>query len=205
MLALMVSACTAAQKRPAVATALDNAETRHESFEATLRVLDEHPEYVDEMFAQSLHHPPMFDRLLDNTTWHLTDEAFARRTATHLAREPEALRMTLLATLIVIQDQPEALGATADAIQERPDVTVKAMVQRETTVRRTVHALVAEMQHNPRAQRMFVDALRENSEGMAAVLTANPDAMTALFKAIGKLGLRHGSNEFQAFLSELKD
>ena len=48
--------CSASTEKPAVDTALVNPATRHDSFEATLRVLDEHPHYVDELFAEARQH-----------------------------------------------------------------------------------------------------------------------------------------------------
>jgi hypothetical protein len=49
--------CSAGAQKPAISTALANDEMRAETFEATLRALDENPAYVDELFAASLHHP----------------------------------------------------------------------------------------------------------------------------------------------------
>jgi len=120
----MLAACTPAQKKPAIATALSADETRHESFEATLRELDEHPEYVDEMFQLSLKHPAMLDRLLSDTAQELSDDAFARRVAAHLAAHPESLRATLVATLIEINGKPAPSDAAAQAIEARPHETV---------------------------------------------------------------------------------
>jgi hypothetical protein len=189
---LLASGCTSAQKRPLVATALDDAEMRHESFEATLRVLDEHPDYVDEFFQLSLQHPRTLDRLLHATAHQLEQEDFARHAAERLTEAPQGLEMTLIASLDAMQDEPEAKAATARAIEQRPQATVAALVQRDRALRATIRALVEEIQHNPEAQRVFVVALEENSRGMAAVLTKHPDAMLTLLKAIGKSGLRNG-------------
>ncbi len=188
-----------------VATALDNTETRRESFEATLRVLDANPQYVDELFQQSLRHPSTLDRLLQNTARQLREEQLARHAARHLAAHPDSLKMTLVATLDEVEDQPDAMNAIAAAIEERPEITARVMVQRESAVRRALAALIQEVRRNPKAEAYFMAALRENSQGMAAVLTKNPDEMGVLFTAIGKSGVRRGSNEFQEFLSEFSE
>lgn len=198
-------ACSPAQKRPVVATALDDPEMRRESFEATLRVLDANPQYVDELFQKTLAHPKTLDRLLQNTARQLRDEKLARHAARHLTAHPESLKMTLIASLDEMADQPDAMNATAAAIEERSDITARAMVQRETAVRRALRALLQEVQRNPKAEEYFLTALRENSQTMAAVLTKHPDEMGVLFTAIGKSGVRRGSNEFQAFLSEFSE
>jgi hypothetical protein len=197
--------CTAAQKRPAVAATLENTETRHESFEATLRVLDAHPEYVDELFMHALEHPATLDRLLHDTAQHLHEGTLATRTAAQLAETPAGLKATLIAALERIQERPAAMQAAAEAIEERPELTVAALVTRDIAVRRTVHALVQEAQHNPQARRAFLAAMDENRVGTAAVLTSDPAVMADLFKAIAKSGVRRGKNEFETFLSALDD
>jgi len=200
-----IVSCSPAQKQPVVATALDDREMRHESLEATLRVLDEHPEYVDEMFQLSLRHPAMLDRLLHNTALQLKDPAFARRVARHLADRPESLRQTLVATLDEVEQRPEAAQAAARAIEERPDQTVQVMVQRDSTVRATVRALVQRVQRDESARRSFLLALDENRKGTAAVLVTDSEVLGNLFKAIGSVGVKRGKNELQAFLDALGD
>jgi hypothetical protein len=204
-IACSATACSPAQKRPMVATALDEPEMRHESLEATLRVLDEHPEYVDEMFQLSLKHPAMLDRLLQNTAQHLRDEAFARRVARHLANSPAGLRATLIATLDEVEHRPEAAQAAAQAIEERPDQTVQVMVQRDSTVRATVRALVQRVQRDEHARRSFLTALDENRKGTAAVLVTDSEVLMNLFKEVGNVGVKRGKNELQAFLDALDD
>ena len=204
VLAVSIAACTPAQKKPLVATAMDNAETRHESLEATMRVLDEHPEYVDELFYMSQGHP-MFDRLLEDTAKNLANEALARRAAEHMANHPDGLRMILIATLDEVKDRPKPLEAGASAMEARPDEAVRMLVQRDIAVRRMMRALIAEVNRNPKAEQAFLTALRENSDGMAQVLTRNPDDMGVLLKAVGKSGVRRGGREFEVFLSRLGD
>jgi hypothetical protein len=197
-------ACTPAQKKPVVATALAADETRHESFEATLRELDEHPEYVDEMFQLSLKHPAMLDRLLENTAMQLSDEAFARRSAEHIAAHPDGLKGTLAATLVVIRNKPNALDAAAQAIEEHPEEGAYMITRRERAVRNTIHALVELIQHDAGAQQAFVVALDENRDLTAAVLARHPEVMGRLFKAIAKRGVDRGQDKLAAFVDSLE-
>jgi hypothetical protein len=198
-------ACSAGQKRPVVATALDDREMRHESLEATLRVLDQHPEYVDEMFQLSLRHPAMLDRLLHDTALHLEDEAFARRVARHLADSPAGLRTTLVATLDEVEHRPDARKAAAQAIAQRPDQTVQVMVQSDATVRSTVRALIQRVQRDENARRSFLQAMDENRKGTAAVLVTDSEVLMNLFKEVGNVGVKRGKNELQAFLEAVDD
>jgi hypothetical protein len=197
--------CTSAQKKPLVSAALSEDETRRESFEATVRELDENPAYVDEFFRITLHHPKTLDRLLYNTATHLHQRPLADRAAHQLVKAPDGLKMTLIATLDASRGEQAALDATSAAIEERPGITADALVQRERAVRRTVRALIEETQHNASARRAFLAALEENRHGVAALLASNPDVMASLMKAIGAEGVERGKDELESFLGALED
>jgi hypothetical protein len=201
LLPLALVACSPAQQKPVIATAVDNADARHTSFEATLRVLDEHPEYVDELFAQSRKHPKTLDRLLYDTAQHLHEEELAKRTAVQLCDAPAGLKTTLIASLDQMQDQPAALNAAAEAIEERPKETANMVTQRELAIRRTVHALVIAVQQKPKAESAFREALSENSDAIAAIITKDPELAGRLFKSIAKAGVKRGTSELEAFVN----
>src|SRR5688572_25564149 len=97
--ALSLTGCSVGQKRGLLETAFDDRERRQEYFEATLRVLDEHPEYVDEFFVAANKHPKTLDRFIANTSRDLRDEKLASITAKHLAANPESLKQVLVQTL----------------------------------------------------------------------------------------------------------
>jgi hypothetical protein len=133
--------CTPAQKKPMVSTALSDRETRHESFEATLRELDQHPEYVDELFQLALAHPATLDRLLHDTAQELRDQGFARRAAGHLASEPEGLKATLIATMYEIQHEPRAQQAFIAALDETRDLNAAVLARHPDVMARLFKAI----------------------------------------------------------------
>jgi hypothetical protein len=180
-----------------------NDEMRRESLEATLRVLDQHPEYVDELFALTLEHPKTLDRFLQNTGRALADDALARKTARRLADSPPGLRQILIATLDEVSDEPDALMATSEAMKERPQLAAIAMVQREDTVRRTVRALLGEVQRNADARRWFLLAVQDNSVPMASVIVQDSKVMASLLRAFGKVGMQAGKDELAALVEAL--
>jgi hypothetical protein len=196
--------CTPAQQRPVVATALDDDDARATSFEATLKVLDEHPEYVDELFAHSRHHPKTLDRLLYNSAQHLHEEELAARAAYQLTRAPAGLKMTLMKSLEEMQDQPAALEAGAAAIEERPREAAHMLVQRELGIRRTVHALVLEIQQKPAAAAAFRQALGENSDAVSLVITKDPELVATMMKSISKAGVKRGANGLESLVDDDK-
>lgn len=193
-------ACAASSQKPAVDAALANDEMRRESLEATLRVLDQHPEYVDELFALTLKHPKTLDRFLQNTARTLSDDALSRLTARRLADHPEGLRQIMIATLDEVSDEPAPLGAISEAIRERPQIAAMVLVQRDESVRRTLKALMGEVGKNRDARRSFLLAVQENSVPMAAVIVQDPNVMASLLRAFGKVGLKAGKTELEALV-----
>lgn len=199
----IVLACSASSQKPAVDAAMANDDLRRESLEATLRVLDQNPEYVDELFALTLQHPKTLDRFLQNTGRELANDALSRRTARHLADNPAGLRQILIATLDEVSDEPPALMAVAEAMKERPQPAAIAMVQREDTVRLTVGALLDEVQRNAEARRWFLLAVQDNSVPMASVIVQDGKVMASLLRAFGKVGMKVGKDELAALVEAL--
>jgi hypothetical protein len=200
-----ISACTPAQKKPVVATAVDDSETRHEAFEATLRVLDQHPEYVDEFFVAARRHPQTLDRLLQDTTRALAEPDFARQAAGHLGAEPAGLKSTLIATLDEIKDQPEAQEAVAQAIELRPHETAAALFTRELAIRKAMTAMLEDLRGRPKATEAFMQAMRDNRMRLAELLAAHPDVLTKLTGALAEHGAKSGKSELEDVVSKLGD
>jgi len=190
--------CSAGAQKPAVATALDNPQMREESFEATLRVLDEHPDYVDDLFAAALRHPTTLDRFLQNTAKELERDEFARFTAERLSAQPQGLKMTLIAVLDEVSDQPAALKAASEAMAARPQISAMVVVQSDASIRGNLRALLGEVLKNPDARRSFLTAVSEDSDAMALLLAPNPQVLAQLLKAFGRVGVSKGKTELEA-------
>jgi hypothetical protein len=181
---LLVCSCSTNQKAGLVNTALDDKEAREEYFEATLRVLDAHPEYTDELFAQAQKHPKTLDRFLSNAANHLDDEALARATAKHLVHNPEGIRQVLLATLDAAKEDPAARQAIARAIEERSDLSAQVISDRPPAVEAMLEATVAAVADKPEARAAFLRAMQKVSPALAAVLAKNPKTLKAMTKAL---------------------
>lgn len=203
-LALVLGGCSAGAQKPAIATALDDAGRRQESFEATLRVLDENPEYVDELFQASLKHPATLDRLLRNTARELERDEFARFTAKRLVAEPKGLQQILIATLDDASDDPAALRAASNAMAARPQLAAIVVVQTDESLRSTLRALIKEVRKNPDARRSFLVALSENSDDMAAIIVPNGKVLGTLVKAFAKVGVANAEKELSALAKVLE-
>jgi hypothetical protein len=190
--------CSAGTQKPTIETAWSNDKIRHESFEATLRILDQHPEYVHQFLGQALEHPKALDDFLEDTSLRLEDDALARRTAIHLAAHPKALRLVLVATLDRISNQPSGENAAAQAMADRPQLAAIVISQREDALRPTLHELVLEVQKNARARTWFLRGMAENSDALTALLASDPDVLRAFMKSLGRVGLEKGKEEVKA-------
>ncbi len=190
--------CSASTEKPALQAVLSNGDARHETFEATLRVLDQHPEYVDELFQLARKHPSALDRLLEDDAQALSDDELATRTAAHLAAHPEGLYRTMLKTLDAISDKQPAMDAVAKALSERPQVAAMIMSQRQEAIILTFTALVKEVEKNGDARRAFLSGMEQNSDALARLLVANPRVLGALVKAMASAGVNKGKAELAA-------
>ncbi len=119
--------CSTKQKAEVSEATLQDRGRRTEMLEATLRVLDDNPAYVDQLFLLTLEHPKTLDRLLGNFTATLHDEALARRTARHLANHPRGLRLVIVETLDAAERKPEAREALVTALKDRAWVASRMM------------------------------------------------------------------------------
>src|SRR4051812_5613317 len=178
-LLMLTLGCSAGAQKPAIDAALKEPKTRQEAFEATLRVLDEHPEYVPEFLETALHHETALEAILDDTARRLQDDGLARRTANHLAKYPSGLKQVLIAVLDRISGEPAALAGAAEAMAARPQVAAIVITQRADAVRSTLHALVVEVMKNSKARQWFLRGMAENSSQLTAIIAEDPQVLAA--------------------------
>lgn len=182
-----LSGCNASTQKPAVETALGNSKMRHEAFEAMLRVLDAHPEYVPEFLDVAMRHETTLDAFLEDTARRLQGDPLARRTAVHLAHYPKAIKQVLIATLDAISDKPAGEDGAAQAMASRPQLAAIVITQREDALKPTLHALVLEVLKNARARRWFLQGMAENSGELASIITEDPEVAGAFVKAAARV------------------
>jgi len=197
---LLLLGCSAGAQKPVIETALKDPKTRTEAFEATLRVLDEHPEYAPEFMTITLRHEAALEAILDDTARRLQDLGLARRTANHLAKYPDGLKQTLIAVLDRISGEPAPLAGAAQAMAARPQVAAIVITQREDAVRSTLHALVVEVMKNEKAKHWFQQGMAENSTPLTEIISEDPKVMAAFAKAIVSVEGTKGKNALKSAL-----
>jgi hypothetical protein len=203
LLFFFLCGCGAGTQKPILQTAWGDSSVRHASFEATLRVLDEHPEYVHEFLGQALTHGVALNAFLDDMGQRLEDDALSRRTATYLAAHPKGLKQVLIATLDKVSNQPAGEDAAAQAMASRPQLAAIVITRREDALRPTLHQLVLEVAKNDRARRWFMQGMAENSDELTRLIAADPAVLKAFLKSLGRVGLSKGKAELEAFVKAL--
>lgn len=116
---VFVSACS---RESMIRGALEDPSERRDTMRTTLKIYDEHPEYVDELFAAAREHEATFQRLLQRAAIALEDPAFATLTAGPIAERPLAAEHTTRATLAAARTRPELRRALANALVAEGDV-----------------------------------------------------------------------------------
>lgn len=133
-LTLLVTACSTHGKTEITEKAMADDDRRAQIIEATLRVMDQHPEYVDELFRQTRLHDRTLDRLLADTARGLARPTFARLVAEHLVDHPEGLREIMIQTLDAARNKRDAQRAITDAVAQRPDEVAQYLKNSPDTV-----------------------------------------------------------------------
>jgi hypothetical protein len=197
-----VCGCSTSQKEGLIDTALDDPGRRKESFEATLRVLDENPEYTDELFALARNHPQTLDRFLANATTDMKDVKLARLTADHLVQHPDSLHQILISTLDAAQGRPESRQAIARAIEDRATHAAGVISDRPSAVDAVLEATVKAVLEKPEARAAFVGAMHRLSPTLAAILANNPKTLRAMAVEILRAGFKNAKGDLDKLVQE---
>ncbi len=167
---------------------VDEEPARKKTFEATLRMLDEHPEYVDEFFALLLEHPPAMNRFLAINASGLDDPQYASLMARHLVRHPKPLTENMVQVLVAAKDKPEAQRAMALAMEQQPELAARTMTSRPETVSAVTRTLLDSLEERPEARQAFLAVLRERKAQVSEILLSDPETLTALMGEMARRG-----------------
>lgn len=186
---IVLAGCTATLQRPAIEAATANDEARAEAFEATLRVLDDNPRYVDEFFLLARKsHPPTLERFIENTAREARDPELATRLAARLVQHPASLEEIQVRTLEAAREEPDARAAMARAIQRVPEVGATAVAEHPDALRIVSRAAVEAILARPDARRAFLASMQDLAIPMADLLVDNPETLSALIEAVLERG-----------------
>jgi hypothetical protein len=198
----MSVSCTTGAKKEAAKTALDAMprQERLDTFEATARILDEHPELVDELYAAVRHHGPMLDRFFFDAAPDLANKPMAEIAAKHLVANPEALEQVLMTSTDLIVRVPAARAAMNRAIASRAEEVSDILSSDPATMSRVVEANLLMLEKKPQARRSAVIALRKNRQRVLALIKDDPE----LTKEMGEEVLREAVKDKPALEKALR-
>jgi hypothetical protein len=173
---------------PVVRTAMHGTALRAALFESTLRVLDEHPAYVDEFVARARRHPRTLDRFNANYAPLLAEPATAALTARHLARNPDGLRQILVSTLDEARPRPAARRVIADAMRLRSDLSSRIVGQNPAAAMAVARSTVRAAERDPASRRTFLAGLRATSRATARLIVRDRRTLGVMARAFADEG-----------------
>lgn len=182
------ASCTTSSKKEVAKTALDamSRDERRDTFEATARVLDEHPELVDEFYSVARKHRPLLDRFLANASKDLSERSMAELAAAHLVENPAALEQTMITSLDFVAKNGPARAALNRAIAARAEVATDILTDSPEALDSVLEASLITLERKPEARKATLSAVRKNRKRLLAFLKREPE----LTKDIGKEVLR---------------
>lgn len=181
--------CSVGAKRQLIATAIDEDASRAEYLEASLRVFDAHPEYVDELFRLARRHPVTMGRFMASAAADLEDRRLAALTAGYLVRNPRGLEEVLIRTLEASLDQPSARAAIGRAIAARRAIAVEIITDDDRSAEALLLATVDLLAEKPAARLAFLRTMEARAPELAALVAANPRTLRAMMRAVFSAGL----------------
>jgi len=121
--------------------AMKNDVERRELFEATLRVLDEHPDYVNELFRLMLGHPQSLNQFLAINASGLDDPQYAALMARHLARNPEPLTEVIIQVIETSTEDDRGRRAFLAAVEARKEQVAELLLSDPKTLAAVMGAM----------------------------------------------------------------
>lgn len=172
-------------KQRLVATALDGDAARAEYLEAALRVLDEHPEYVDELFRLARErHPASLDQFVASAVADLHDRSLADLAAGHLARNPASVEEILIRTLEAAEGRPAARAAVGRAIAARREIAAAIITDDARRAEALLLATVDLLASKQAARQALLGVIRARARELTGLIARDPAAFRAMLRAI---------------------
>ena len=142
-LAVVLLLVTGCSKESMLRSALEDPAERRETMDLTLKIFDEHPEYVDDLFVLARGHDPTFERLVQQAAVALEDPEFAARVANKLARHPTSVQLITRAMLVEARNNPDLRRAMAAAILSEGDVMQQIAAENPELVQQVLIRIIS--------------------------------------------------------------
>lgn len=189
VVALGIVACGTTQKQQLIETTASamGPEERASTFEATARVLDENPEYIDEFYRVVRKHPKTMSRFFARATPDLKSEPVAETQAKLIVEKPASLEAVLKATIDAMVEKPKARAVLAKVMAAKATTVADMVTDDPTAMIATMNATVAAVEGKPAAQPPFFTAMKASAPRVAAILAKDPSTLAVLTQELLKV------------------
>jgi hypothetical protein len=176
---------------------------RRSSFEDTSKVLDQHPDWIDDFYLVARKHPALMRRFLANAARDLKEPELAGVTADLLTNEPASTEQMLKSTVDASVSKPEARKAIDRAVASRSEVMADIMSDDPATMDAVMAASIAVARRKPKAKQALVQAMNHHAAQVVEFAASDPKLMSAMARPVLEAALKDKDSLIK-LLKELK-
>lgn len=189
---VLLVACATTQKKQLVETGAEamSPAQRRDLFEATARVLDENPEYVDEFYAVARQHPKMLSRFFARATPDLKSKPIAETMAKLLANDQGSLAMVLAQSIDAVAAKPAARATMSKVMTEKAATVSDILTDDPTAVTAVMTSTIAAVEQKPKAQAPFHAAMKGSAPRVIAILEKDPSTLGVITEELLRVSVK---------------
>jgi hypothetical protein len=205
VLSVAVACCGSHAKQEGIEKILGamSADQRRSSFDDTSKVLDQHPDWIDDFYGVARKHPALMRRFLANATRDLKEPELAGTTAELLSNEPASTEQMLKSTVDASIGKPEARKAIDRAVASRAEAMADIMSDDPATMDAVMTASIAVAARKPKAKQALVKAMNHHAAQVVEFAASDPQLMSALARPVLEAALKDRES-LMKLLKELK-
>jgi hypothetical protein len=203
--AVSILCCGAQAKQQGIDKILGAMSTdqRRSTFEDISKVLDQHPDWIDDFYVIARKHPPLLRRFLANAARDLKDPELAGMTAELLSNEPASTEQMLKSTVDASVSKPEARKAIDRAVASRAEVMADIMSDDLATMDAVMGGSIAVAARKPKAKQALVHAMNHHAARVVEFAADDPKLMGAMARPVLEAALKD-KDSLMKLLKELK-
>jgi hypothetical protein len=177
----LLAGCT---KKELIGSQLAGPTSRSADLEASLQILDEHPEYLADVYAAARRHPRTLQAIVDMATADLGDPDLAKMVSARLALHPEVIDTVAREAIDATSKTPAARAAIDKAVGQRAATAVGMLADEPAVLAAVTKEAIAVLEKRPAARQAVMGALRDLAPELVAMVMKDPASMKAFVAAV---------------------
>lgn len=177
---VLLVGCT---KKELIGSQLATPVTRNADLEAALQIMDEHPEYLADVYAAARRHPRTLQAMVDLATADLNDPALAKMVAARVALHPEVLDRIVREAIDAASKSPASRAAIDRAVGERAATAAGMLADEPVVLAAVTRAAIEALQKRPAARDAVMGSMRDLAPELVAMVMKDPATMKAFVAA----------------------